>query len=110
MKPTTTPSREIRTSFRRIDHTETSGRLLEPNGRRVGIIIENDTDTVLFIAFGSRQASIDYRNLSLPARTSLNLLEVPADQLYKGPITFSLSNPTSGQLFITELTREERSA
>ncbi|MCH8494017.1 MAG: hypothetical protein LAT57_00100 [Balneolales bacterium] len=105
-----TPSREIRTALRRIDYKENSGRLLEPNGNRVGLIIENDTDTAMFVAFGTRTPSPDYRNFSLPARTVVNLLDVPADQLFKGPLTYSLANPSSGRVFVTELTREHRSA
>jgi hypothetical protein len=99
-------TRDIRTSLRLIEYNSGAERLFEPNAQRVGIIIENDTDTAMYVAFGERTASEAYRNFSVPARSTLHLTNIPFAQTYKGPVTFALGNATAGRIFATELTHE----
>lgn len=91
----------IKSSVRSISYNTGDSVLLKENPKRVGFIVENDTNTSMYLAYGDREASANDRSLSIAA-TSTYEYQLPKDRAYTGVIRFALDNATSGKVFVTE--------
>jgi hypothetical protein len=95
-------NRKVISTNKRLEATSPGFELLKPNDKRVGLIIENNTATALYLLNAERKPTDKDRTFSIPAHSTYFELSTPSDQMYKGMITFALANAVAGTIFVTE--------
>lgn len=92
----------------RIDGAELEGVLLGENPRRTGLVIYNNTNTVLYVEFSAEGATLTSYTYVLPASSTLEYIDVPEAQVYKGKITYRWAAATQGHAMVSEFSRTSR--